>query len=144
MPILQQSCARTGFQLDSGGYLRSCKLVAHLKIMLQEFDTAAEKTLNKLQSDDPAEVRTTILQLLAAHDDIVKNKKKITYDAPCYGPEIAEVMYLFLQTMPPFAYGRILGLYRDYNVHIGIRVNIRNNLIRIVNKWQEDHAQQGQ
>lgn len=108
---------------------------------IREIDRAAEKTLSKLKSDDPAEVRKTILQLLAAHDDFVKENRKITYDDPCYGPHIVYIMHRYLQTMSPFAYERILGLYNGHKTHIGIRVNIYDNLLRIVKKRQDGSVQ---
>ena len=111
--------------------------IARLLYAMKEIDTAAEKTLKKLQSDDPAETRMAILQLLAAYDDIMEKNREIRFDQPCYGLETADIMYRFLRTLSPFAYDKIYGLYNDYTLCIGIRVNIRDNLVRIVKKGRE-------
>ena len=113
-------------------------MIDRLFFAMREIDAAVEKTLKNLQSDDPSETRAVILQILAAHDDIVGKNRKIRFDQPCYGLEIADIMYRFLQMLSPFAYGKIREMYTEYKTHIGIRVNIRDNLEKKKKKRQEN------
>ena len=112
-------------------------VVREVYFAMQEIDLAAEKALEKLRSDDPWERRKAVLEWLAAWDDIDGSHYQFRYDDECYGREVAFLLYRFLHTLSPYAFNRIYRLYWREKICIGIRVNICENIRRIIKKRRE-------